>query len=632
MVPEQSASFSRGLRSRRSAEAARHSQFGYRHPISGIGIVQRMTSSSLPTGAVTFVFTDVVDSTHHWEVDHLAMGAAMEQHDEVMAAAVESHSGTIVKQTGDGIFAAFDSALDAIVAAQTIRTEIQQRDWGSIEHFAVRVGVHTGEANLRGDDYFGQAVNRAARVMSLAGADEVLVSHATHDLVVDRLPGNLMLRDLGEREIRGMTRPERVFALGDSGLHAERPAPHSVTVAPERESKRAAWVAVLPFVNIGNDPEQEYFADGVAEDIISGLARWRSLRIVSRSSSFQFRGEDMPISAIAAALGVEYIIEGSVRRAGDRIRVTASLIEVADEHTVWTSRYDVELDDIFAVQDEIAMTIVNAINPAIVASAATRATRVRPDDLDAWDYVQRGQAELLRFRREPNGRARAHFLAAIDIDPDYAAAYSGLAWTYAMGTWLNWEPDYQSASDLAHEYANRAIELDSTDPDAYAARAMASYTKGRLDAVRRDADRAIDLNPSYAAAYMLAAAGRVHAGNPEAGLEMMHHGLELSPRDPAVAWFHGLVAVGEFVAGRPEKTIEAARAAVAARYGYLFGRVLLVVGLVENGQLDEARVELAAMIEIHPDFTIDLLNPYTFADEADRERIVNGLRAAGFDG
>jgi TolB-like protein len=467
--------------------------------------------------------------------------------------------------------------------------------------------------------------------MSLAGAGEVFVSHASHDLVVDRLPETFTLKDLGEREIRGMTRPERVFALENAVLPSDRPASRPARVAPEKESKRAAWVAVLPFLNIGNDPEQEYFADGVAEDIISGLARWRSLRIVSRSSSFQFRGEDMSTSAIAAALGVEYIIEGSVRRAGNRIRVTASLIEVSDEHTVWTSRYDLELDDIFTVQDEIAMNIVNAINPAIIASAATNATRVRPGDLDAWDHVQRGQAELLRFRREPNGRAREYFLAAVEIDPEYAAAYSGLAWTYAMGAWLNWEPDYDEASDLAHEYANRAIELDPTDPDAYAARAMANYTLGRLDAVRRDADRAITLNPSHASAYLLAAAGRIHGGNAEEGLALMRQGLELSPRDPAVAWFHGMIAVGEFVAGSPEKTIGAARTAIAARYGYLFGRVLLVASLAETGDLDEARNELATMLEVHPGFTLDLLNPYTFADAADRRRIVDGLRAAGFE-
>ena len=273
--------------------------------------------TEFPTGTVTFVFTDVVGSSGTWESHHEAMQTAMADHDTIVAGEVESNGGVLVKQTGDEVFAVFASAFDAVSAAAGIRRVLNSHDWESLPSFEVRIGVHTGEAGLRDGDYFGSSVNRAARVMSIAQAGEMLVSSATQEIIRDRLATGLTLVDHGERELRGMLRPEHVFGVVSEG-EAEPPfesrPPVSVGVPPrsaasdENRGAHAAWIAILPFENLSGDPDQEYFADGISEDIINGLGAWRSLRVISRTSSFRYRGTDTTLPKIAEELGVRFII------------------------------------------------------------------------------------------------------------------------------------------------------------------------------------------------------------------------------------------------------------------------------------------------------------------------------------
>jgi len=590
---------------------------------------------TFPTGTVTFLFTDVVDSSRLWEEHPDAMRHAMGVHDEVMSELIEANSGLMVKQTGDGAFAVFDSAIDATTAATAIQAALTAQSWGPAAALSIRMGLHTGEAELRNSDYFGSAVNRAARVMGLGSGGQIYLSAATSELVKDRLSDGMSIRDLGDQDLRGMARPERVFELTtvpQGGKEAPSPAPPSRPTDPgDDRGRRAAWIAVLPFENMSGDPDQEYFSDGISEDIITGLSAWRSLRVVSRTSSFHYRGTDLSIGQIAEELGVQYVLEGSVRNAGGRVRVTAQLIEAATDHHVWADRYDGELEDIFNVQDQMTRNIVVAIDPAIRDAVAHKSARLQPDNLEAWDHVQRGWSLMQLFRKETNIEARRHFESAIGLDPNYAQAHAGLSWTHAVDAWLNWVTETSVPIERAYEGAKRAVESDSHDPVCHSVLALANYLMGRMDATLRSAERAIELNPSLATGYFLGGAAKIYGGDPEQGLEMTSYAIALSPRDPTLAWFVGLRAIGHFILENYTEATREARASIKLRHGYLFGRVVLTSSLAHLGDIESARSELDEILRINPAFSTDLLQAYTYHDESDRQRLIAGLRLAGLE-
>jgi adenylate cyclase len=582
--------------------------------------------AAYPKGTVTFLFTDVVDSSGLWERHHDATEAAMANHDAIVNHLVSTHGGVVVKHTGDGAFAVFTSAIDAARASLDLNAVLLERDWGLHEAFLVRMGLHTGEAVFREDDYFGAAVNRAARVMGLAGGGEVFVSLATQQVVRGRLPEAVELRDLGERELRGMSDQEHVFQLttrSDPTTQAHvPPKPHA-----SKRDRRAAWIAVLPFDNMSGDPDQGFFADGVSDDVLTGLAGFKNLRVIARTSSFGFRNTKLPISEIGTLLGVQFVLEGSVRKVGNSVRVTAQLIDAETGNHVWADRYDDQLDDIFAVQDRITEGIVVAIDPAI-RSAATQ--RSRPENLDAWEHYQLGWTSLYRYRPEANVEARQHFEAAIELDPMYAGAYAGLSATHFLDAWLNWRDDKAASVTLAYETAKSAVRLDESDSRGYGALAGANYAMGRLDRTLVEAERAIQLNPSLVWGHVMAAAATVHGSDPEAGIPMAQRAIDLSPQDPTVTWSYGLLAMANFLMKRPAEAIASARIAIGIRYGYLLGRVLLTASLVESNDLDAARQEAAAILEINPEFTTEMLEPYQWSD-ANRQRVVEALRVAGVE-
>ena len=368
---------------------------------------------------MTFLFTDVVGSSQLWDQHHDDMRAAMVNHDQVSKATVGAHSGVIVKHTGDGVFAAFASALDAVDAGLALQEAMTAH--GEVR-LALRMGVHTGEADQRDNDYFGPSVSRAARVMNTADAGSISVSAATHELIQDRLPNGWQLSESGEVTLRGFDRAERVSRLVRDGQETSPPAGGTA-----HERRRAAWIAVLPFENLSNDLEQDYFADGVSEDLITRLGAFRSLSVIARTTSFNYRDSGESLPRIATALGVGFVLTGSVRRSADRVRVSVQLIEAESQRQLWSSRYDTEIDDVFDAQDDITDSIVAAIDPAIRATAIQRSASLQPSSLDAWDHVQRGLAAYYQSKPDANVQAREHFQSAIDIDPGYALAHAALS-------------------------------------------------------------------------------------------------------------------------------------------------------------------------------------------------------------
>jgi adenylate cyclase len=588
--------------------------------------------SGYPVGTVTFLFTDIVGSSELWERNHDAMQSAMTVHDRIVQQCVDLHSGVEVKHTGDGIFAVFTSAFDAVAASYDLQAAMLAEDWGELGSFTIRCGLHTGEAQLRAEDYFGPEVNRAARVMSLAGSAQTLVSHTTRGIVQDRLPTSLRLVSFGEHELKGLNRPEQIFELVGSEVSRTDDREETPARASGDSTRRAARIAVLPFENSGGNPDEDFFGDGISEDVISALAAWRSLRVTARTSSFLYKKATSTIAEIARDLAVDYVLEGSVRRAAGRVRVTAQLVDGATGHPVWAERYDEELDDIFEVQDQITQGIVVAIDPAIRSADTERAARGRHENLDAWDHLQRGWSFFYRYKPDANVKSRESFKAAIEVDGGYAQAYAGLSQTHFCDAWLRWSDDASDSLDSSYRFAQRALELDDRDALSHVSLGFASYGLGRMTQVVQAADRATELNPSLAPAWILGGTARAHGGiDAAAGAAMCTRAIELDPRNPMAMWALGGRAICHFMSHELDSAVDDARASVASRHGYLMGRVILVASLVELGRSDEARRELDVLLELRPDFTTDFLALYTFDVPKDRQRFVDSLRSAGLE-
>ena len=474
---------------------------------------------------------------------------------------------------------------------------------------------------LQVNEHYLQAIGYKAAALAQMGRVEE--AKATLEPFLEHFPGMTAARYRTRFNFKNQSDVDHYMeGLIEAGMPADLP-PEATAADP-----RAAWIAVLPFDNLSGDPEQEYFADGITEDVITGLSAYRSLRVIARTSSFRYRDTELSIPEIAEELGVRFVLEGSVRRAGGRSRVAAQLIKAPDRHHVWADKYDFDLVDVFDVQDQIADSIVAAIDPAIRDAEREHSASARPENLQAWDHVQRGWFEHFRYKKDANRRARGHFRAALELDSLYAQARAGLSWTYSLDVWLFWSDNAEADLQAAYAEAKQAVTLDDRDAVCHEALSLVSYVMGRMEAVVQAADRAVHLNPSRAPSHMMAGAGRIHGGDPEAGIPMVTRALELSPHDPLGNWFYGARAVGHFLLGNYDDAISDSEEAIKIRYGYLFGRVMRTASLVKRGRVEDAREEMQTILEIDPEFTSARLARYA---DAVRNSLIDALKAAGLE-
>ncbi len=591
-----------------------------------------VTSDTVERRLAAIVSADAVGYSLLMARNEVATVRTLNSYRDEITFIVNRLGGRVVDSPGDNILMEFPSATNAIKAA----VQIQERLAELNESLPVdrkmkfRMGIHLGEVLVEGARIYGDGVNLAARLEALANPGGIWLSRSVREQVGSKL--EIAYSDRGEHSLKNVTGLVHAFSIEPvDGSELSRHA--SAKYGARDNNARAAWIAVLPFANLGKNPEQDYFADGITEDIITGLSAYRSLRVISRTSSFRYRDSDLPLPRIAENLGVRFVLEGSVRRAGDQVRVTAQLIEAPDRHHVWADRYDGEVGDIFDVQDRIAESIVTAIDPAIRLSEVTEWPKKRPDKISAWDYVQRGLVEIAKARRKANVEAREHFSKAIEIDSGYAAGYAGLAWSYFWDGFLEWAEDPKDSLERAYGYAKQALELDALDASIYAVIAGINLWMGRVETAQSAAERATELNPSLAHGYVMLAAAVKYAGDPKRGVELFTRALELSPHDPWANWFLGGRALGHFMLENFDMAIVDASAAIKRRYGYLTARIVLIASLVEKGDLDGAQMGLEELLAIHPKVGRGVLDnfPFTSATEVNRQRLINGLIAAGLE-
>jgi TolB-like protein/Flp pilus assembly protein TadD len=550
---------------------------------------------------------------------------------ELFAPKVAEHHGRIVKLMGDGALVEFPSVVHAVQCAVEVQRALAERNAGtpSDKRVELRIGVNLGDIIAEGGDIYGDGVNVAARLEELAEPGGVALSGSVHDHVAGKV--DFAFADAGEHELKNIARPVHVWRWSEvtslTGTEGALPLPDKPSIA------------VLPFTNMSGDPEQEYFSDGITEDIITELSRFRSLFVIARNSSFTFKGQAVDVVEVSKRLGVRYVVEGSVRKAGNRVRVTAQLVEAATGNHLWAERYDRDLEDVFAVQDEVVRTITSTVGGRIDYAGQKRAERLSASDLQAYDHIHRATASINRFTKEGNARAREHLERAVALDPRSSQAHHQLSVVHFMDWMAHWVDDREKSLAIAYECAKKAVALDDTDGTAYAALGMCHIYHREFDDARHCFERALMLNPNDCHSlsrfgFYLTAVGRI-----DEALTNFDQSARINPLQPErVDWMRGITF---FTARRYDEAIVSLRT-IHDPINEVRG--WLAASYAGAGRLDEARAMLEEFLRVaeddmavFPGRKFAAWEPFwhgaiEYQNEADFEHLYDALHKAGLEG
>ncbi|WP_052121601.1 adenylate/guanylate cyclase domain-containing protein, partial [Inquilinus limosus] len=496
---------------------------------------------------------DMVGYSRHVEADEAGTIARQKAHRrDLIEPALRAHGGRVVKTTGDGMLVEFASVVDALDAAVGIQRAVAETEAGQPpdRRIQYRAGINLGDIVIDGDDILGDGVNIAARLEGMAEPGGISVTASVFDQVIGKL--DLAFDDLGQQQLKNIRKPVRVYRVRLESADSAEPAP-GTAAAPARPS-----IAVLPFQDMSAEKDQEYFADGIAEDIITGLSKHNGFLVIARNSSFTYKGRPVDIKQAGAELGVRYVLEGSVRRGGDRVRITGQLIDAVTGAHVWAERYDRRIDDLFAVQDEITDSIVGVVAPELLGAEMRRARRLDPAGMDAWDCVMRAGWHAWRLTPEDGAQARTFAAQAMALDPGLARARVIHAMCDVWDVLFGRSADPARSLASADAMARQAVDLDPRDAEAQTVLGMVALFLRRFDESGRRLDTALAINPNLAFAHMLG--GGYHALSGQAGpaRRMLETALRLSPRDPANHWCHAFLGLAAFAEGEDAAAVEAA--------------------------------------------------------------------------
>jgi adenylate cyclase len=533
---------------------------------------------------------------------------------------IAEHHGRIVKSTGDGMLAEFPSVVDAVRCAVEVQQAMPERNRGAAvdNRLELRIGINLGDVIVETEDLYGDGVNIAARIEALADAGGVFVSNTVHDQVRDRLP--FVFEDLGEHQVKNIARPVRVYRVRDLGSAAGPSAPiQPVLPLPDKPS-----IAVLPFQNMSGDPEQEYFADGMVEEITTALSRIRWLFVIARNSSFTYKGQAVDVKQVGRELGVRYVLEGSVRKSGGRVRITAQLIEAETDAHLWADRFDGSLEDVFELQDKVASSVAGVIEPALQAAETARSASRPTNDLTAYDLYLRAYAIYLSSAaRYPE--ALRLLEQAIARDPHYGPA---LAWAALCCFVLLREDrsDDRAADRLKGiHFARRALEVVGDDPGILANAALAlAYFGEDIGAMIGLVDRALALNPNFARGWHISGVLRSWVGQPDIAIVHVEAALRLSPR-ASVGTSLGLVGIAHFFARRFGEALPKLLLAIQDDPSFLQHYRYLAACYAHMGRLDDAR-EMVTRLRALTSVVIPDASHLRNAEH--RELFLSGLRLA----
>jgi adenylate cyclase len=569
---------------------------------------------------------DMVGYSRLMEADERGTLARLRAHRiELIDPAIAKNQGRIIKTTGDGMLVEFQSVADAVRCAVEVQERMRRRnaDVPDERRIEFRIGINLGDIIFEDGDIYGDGVNIAARVEQLAEAGGICVTSAVHGQVDGRV--EVEFEDLGEKLLKNISRPVRLYrvATNDPG----RSAPGGKAPGAAKVGVVKPTVAVLPFANMSGDPEQEFFADGLTEDILTELSRRRELFVISRTSTFVYKGQAGNLREIAQKLGARYLIEGSVRKSGDRLRVTVQLIDTASDAHIWAERYDRKLDDVFAIQDEITSAIVATLPGRLEAAQHDQLTRMKPSSMAAYECVLAAKVLHHRSAREDNAEALKLIDRALQLDPDYAHAHAWRGCILGQQWGYGWCRDRDATQKEVTFELSKAVALDDNDADVHRILAAIGILENDLTRARYHQDRALALNPNYDLVVVQMGELFTWLGQAAEGVEWIHKAMKLNPHHPARFWSH--LGRAHFVGRQYVQAIEAfmrlatmdsqQHAFLAACYGWL-------------GDRTAASAHVARIRALEPQLAPkDFLATMHYGNPADLQHLSDGLDKAGWD-
>jgi adenylate cyclase len=545
---------------------------------------------------------------------------------------IAAHRGRVVKTTGDGMLVEFASAVDAARCAAEVQRGMarQKPDAAQDERIEFRIGIHVGDIIIDDNDIFGDGVNIAARLEGIAEPGGVCISDDAQRQIRGKV--DIAFEDIGLQTLKNIAQPMRAWRMQIGDISASV-APNKVSPAssqplalPDKPS-----IAVLPFENMSGDPEQEYFADGMVEDIITGLSRSKSLFVIARQSTFTYKGKAVDIKQVGRELGVRYVLEGSVRKSGNRVRITGQLIDAAAGTHLWADRFDSQLEDIFDLQDRVTGSVIGAISPQLERAEIARAQRKPTESLQAYDYYLRAAASLYRFTREETNEGLKLTKIASDLDPEFALSYALGAQCYIQIKAFGWSTDAAEEIAETRRLARRAIELDKDDPSVLARAGFAlAAVVGEVEEGAALLSRAINLDPNQTTARYWRGWIHIYLGEVDAAIEQFQVALRLNPLDPRIFAVQTGLAWAHFLAGRNEDASTWAATAVRQQPNYLSGQRAMMACHAMSGRLEEAREVCARALQLDPTQRISGIKDRVRLSRAqDIERLAQAYRIAG---
>ena len=572
---------------------------------------------------------DVVGYSRLMEVDEAGTLKVLKAlRGELIYPIIADHRGRVVKLMGDGSLVEFASAIDAVECAVKLQSALCARsaELPAERQLAFRIGINLGDVMVEGDDIYGDGVNVAARLEALAEPGGVYVSDIVRQSVGSRL--ELDFEDLGEHQVKNIARAVHVFRIRLAGDKVASELGSGTTLPVGIPHKPS--IAVMPFINLTGEADQEFFSDGITEDIITALSKIRWFFVIARNTVFAYKGRPFDVKQVARELGVRYVLEGSTRKAGNRARVTAQLIDTTTGNHVWAERYDGDLSDVFAIQDEMTQAIVGAIEPELGNAERERARRKPPDNLDAWSCYQRGLWHLFRFTKEDNETAEGLFRRSATLDPGFSGPFMGLA---SVGYWnvlFGYTDSPAEALANAFTAARTAVSLDDKDAMAHWALGRVYTQMGESEAAIAELEAAVSVNPSFAHGHFNLGWALVLAGQTQEALPHFDRALRLNPHDPLLWPLLVGRAVALIVLHRYEEAAVCARRATRHPTANYVPTATLVSVLGHLGDTKGARAAMERVYRLRPDFSISLFRRlWVFRNEADRACVLEGLAKAG---
>jgi TolB-like protein/class 3 adenylate cyclase/Flp pilus assembly protein TadD len=546
---------------------------------------------------------------------------------------VDVHHGRVIKRMGDGFLVEFRSVVDAVRCAIELQNSMVERNAGLAPERRIefRIGVHLGDVVEEADgDLMGDGVNIASRLEGIARPGAVCLSEDAYRQVRARF--DLAISDLGHTQLKNIVEPVRVYSLEVGAPAQPKTAAQAPPLAPVKPppplTPAKPSIAVLAFNNMSGDAEQEYFSDGISEDIITDLSMLNELHVVARNSSFAYKKAAPPIPDVAKALGVRYVLEGSVRKAGNRVRVTAQLIDSTSGGHIWANRFDRELNDIFAIQDELTKEIVSALKLKLTLGESDRLAQKRDVNVEAYEFFLRGREHAWRATRSGNIAARDLLERAIAIDPDYVAAHAAIAMTHVIDYANGFSSDPEQSLKMGRELAERVVAMAENDPAGHFVLGAAYMWGKELDRAQEEASRAMTLAPNSADGLRMTAHIQIFSGNPAGAIENLEAYMKQDPHYPGITL--QLVADARFALGQYELAIEAIQKRLAQNSESETAHALLASCYGQLGRPEECQKSWAQALRINPEFSMQRRRRVLpFRNIADFDKRIEGLRKGG---